>query len=151
MNFGLLLRTELASFTRLLGSKSVTTSPGRLFTPIFFNAKARRIPFLGRRSVNGSVQWINVTRPFFKTGVATAAWTENLYVNPWFYIDSPARSPNNPINLRAVARRIRDDLLRANRVERFQTISRETLSQFLSDTRDEVLSYDDWLEVDWSD
>ena len=34
MNFGLLSRTELAWFVRLLGSKSVTTSPGRLFTPI---------------------------------------------------------------------------------------------------------------------
>ena len=35
MNFGLTLRTELARFTRLLGYKSVTISPGRLFKPIF--------------------------------------------------------------------------------------------------------------------
>ena len=35
MNFGLSLRTELAMFTCLLGSKSVTISSGRLFTPIF--------------------------------------------------------------------------------------------------------------------
>ena len=34
MNFGLFPRAELAKFIRLLGSKSVTTSPGRLFTPI---------------------------------------------------------------------------------------------------------------------
>ena len=34
MNFGILLRTELAKFIRLLGSKSVTISPGRLFTLI---------------------------------------------------------------------------------------------------------------------
>ena len=35
MNFGLLLMTEFVRFTRLLGSKSVTISPGRIFTPIF--------------------------------------------------------------------------------------------------------------------
>ena len=35
MNFRLSLRTELERFTRFLGSKSVTISPGRLFTPIF--------------------------------------------------------------------------------------------------------------------
>ena len=34
MNFGLSLRTEITMFTRLLGSKSVMISPGRLFTPI---------------------------------------------------------------------------------------------------------------------
>ena len=33
MNFGLFLRKELVRFTRLLGSKSATISPGRLFTP----------------------------------------------------------------------------------------------------------------------
>ena len=35
MSFGLSPRTELVRFTRLLRSKSVTISPGRLFTPIF--------------------------------------------------------------------------------------------------------------------
>ena len=64
-------------------------------------------------------------------------------------MDSPARSPDNPINLRAVARRVRYDLLRANCVDRFQNISQETLSRCLSDTRDEVLSDDDWLGGDW--
>ena len=34
MNFGLSLRTELAKFIRLLGSRSVKTSPGRPFTLI---------------------------------------------------------------------------------------------------------------------
>ena len=35
MNFGLSLMIEFARFTRLLGSKSATISPGRLFTPTF--------------------------------------------------------------------------------------------------------------------
>ena len=59
------------------------------------------------------------------------------------------RSQDNPFNLRAVARRIRDDLLQANRLEQFQTLSQETLSQCLSDTCDEILSDDYWLEGDW--
>ena len=67
-------------------------------------------------------------------------------------MNSPARTPDgDPINLHAVARHVRDDLIRANSVERFQTLLQETLSRCLSDTRDEVLSDDDWIEGDWSD
>ena len=66
-------------------------------------------------------------------------------------MDSPTKIPDNPINLRAVARRARDDLLQDNCLERFQTLSQETLSKFLSGTSDKVLSDDDWLEGDWSD
>ena len=123
---------------------------GETFHTHFFNAKAVRISFLGRIYVNGSVQWLDVPRPFFETGVATADWTENIYVNPWCSVDRPVRSPDNPINLRTVARRVRD-LLNANHVERFKTLSQETVAQCLSDTRDEVLSDDDWLESDWYD
>ena len=64
----------------------------------------------------------------------------------------PAWIPDgDPINLGAVSRRIRDDLLNAERVERIQTLQRETIALCLSETRDEVLSDDDWLESDWSD
>ena len=77
------------------------------------------------------------------------AWTENLYVNPWIMTDSSARIPDNPFNLRAVARRVRDNLLQDNRLERFQTLSRETLLRCLSYTREEILSDDDWLEGAW--
>ena len=118
MNFGLSLRMKLARFTCLLRSKSVTISQGRLFTP-FFNAKAVRFPLLGCISVNRSVPWLNVPRPFCETGVAPVAWTENLYDNPWCHVDSPDRSPDNPINLRAVTCRVHDDILRYNCVERF--------------------------------
>ena len=50
-----------------------------------------------------------------------------------------------------LVRCVRDDLLNANRVERFQTLQRETFARCLSDPRDEVLSNDDWLKSDWSD
>ena len=104
---------------------------------------------MGQRSVNGSFEWLDVPRPFFETGVATVAWTENLYVNPLRMTGRPTRCPEKNFNLRAVARRACDDLLRANCLERFQTLSRETLSLFLSDNRDKILSDDDWLEGDW--
>ena len=127
---------------------------GETFHTDFVSTKELRVPLLGQRSVNGSVEWIDVPQPFFKTGVATAAWAENLYVNPWKITGSPARSQDNPFNLRDVARRARDDLLRDNFLERFQTLSRETLSRetlsrCLSDTRDEILSDDNWLGGVW--
>ena len=78
-----------------------------------------------------SVQWLDVYRPFCEPGVATAAWTENLYVNPWCSVDIPAGSPNNPINFCTVARRACDDLLNANCVERFQTLHQETVAGYL--------------------
>ena len=60
----------------------------------------------------GCVQLLDVTQPFGKTGVATAALTENIYTNPWSYMKIPARNPYiNPIDLRIVVRRVRDDLL----------------------------------------
>ena len=64
-------------------------------------------------------------------------------------MDSPARIPENPFNLRAVARRARDDLLRANCLERFKNILKETLLRCLLETSDEILYDDDWLEGDW--
>ena len=84
--------------------------------------------------------------------MATAALTQNLYVDPWIMTDSPPHSawgPDNPFHLRAVARRVRGNIFRSNRLERFQTFLRETLSRCLLDTRDDILSDVDWLEEDW--
>ena len=147
MDFSEEVICEVHPFARIQISDNFT---GETFHTSFVNEKACQVDFLSRRSVNGSVQWINVPRPFCENGVATAAWTENLYINPWCHVDSPTRSPDNHINLSAVVRRVRDDILRDNHVERFETLLQETLSQFLLDTRDEVLSDDDWLESDWS-
>ena len=67
-------------------------------------------------------------------------------------MDSLVGSPEkDPINLRAVARRLRDDIINNNCVERFQTLQQETFARCLLDTRDKVLSDDDWLESDWTD
>ena len=91
---------------------------GGTFYTHFFNAREIRIPFLGRRSVNGSVQWLDVPRTFGETGIATAAWTENTFVNSWgtnpnVVPNSPMRRHTNfqsvPINLRALACRTNHD------------------------------------------
>ena len=101
---------------------------------------------MGRISVNESVQWLDVSQTFGKTGVATADWTENMYNNPRLIVDSPVRSSDgDPIDLGTVACRVRDDLLNS------QNIRQETIVQCLLDTRDKVLLDDDWLESDWSD
>ena len=69
---------EVHPFARVQISDNFT---GGTFHTHFFNARAVRIPFLVRRSVNGSVQWLDVPRTFGETGAATAAWTENIYLN----------------------------------------------------------------------
>ena len=78
------------------------------------------------------------------------ASTENLYFKSLYAVDSLVRSPENPINLRTVTCSVRDDLLNANHVERFQIIYRKTVARFLMDTCDKILSNEDWLESDWS-
>ena len=80
------------------------------------------------------------------------AWTENLHINPWCYVNSLARNPyGDPINMVAVTCRVHDDHFNANCVEWFQTIQQETFTLCLLDTREEVLSDDNWLESDRSD
>ena len=71
---------------------------GETFYTQFFNAQEIRIPFLSRRSVNESVQWLDVPRPFGETGIATAAWTENTFINSWGA--NPTIIPNRPIRRR---------------------------------------------------
>ena len=117
---------------------------------------------MGRRSVNGSVQWIDVPRPFGETGNLTAYWTENTFVKSWG--TNPTVIPNRPIrrrttesvpiNLRALSCRANHDRLQLIRVERRQSIDRELHAKILLDICDKVLSgesYDGWLEESYSD
>ena len=99
---------EVHPFARIMISDDFTRET---FHTDFVSVKGHRVAFLGQISVNGSVEWLDVPRPFCGTGVTTSAWTENLYINPRRIMDSPARSPDNPFNLRAVARCACDDLL----------------------------------------
>ena len=113
---------------------------------------------MGCRSVNGSVQWLDVTRPFGETGIVTEAWTENTFVYSW--VTNPTVIPNRPIkrrtNLHSVPINLRDFIcganhyrLRRNRVEERQTLQRDIRALILLDIRGEVLSDesdDGWLE-----
>ena len=49
----------------------------------FFNARQIQIPFLGHRSVNWSVRWLDVTRPSSQAGSRVATWTEKNFVYSW--------------------------------------------------------------------
>ena len=66
-------------FARILISDDFT---GETFHTNFVNAKAGQVAFLGRRSDNGRVQWLDGPRPFFETGVATAAWNKISTLTP---------------------------------------------------------------------
>ena len=101
--------------------------------------------------MNGSVQWLYVTRPFSKTGIITVAWTENTFVsglgtNPTVITNRPIRrrttSESVPINLRDISCQSNHDHLRRICVERRQAIERELHARILLDIRDEVLSFD---------
>ena len=50
--------------------------------------------------MNGSVRWIDVPRPFGKTGSRVADWTENTFVNSWG--TNPTVIPNLPIRRCAI-------------------------------------------------
>ena len=113
---------------------------------------------MGRRSIKGSVQWLDVTRPFGETGIVTEAWTENTFVYSW--VTNPTVIPNRPIKRRTTSQIVpinlcdfacqaNRDCLRHNCVDRRQAIERELHARILSDIRGEVLSNDSddgWIE-----
>ena len=56
---------------------------GETFYSHFLNAREIRIPFLVRRAVNGSVQWLDVPRAAAQAGSPVATWPENTFVYSW--------------------------------------------------------------------
>ena len=149
------MRNEIHPYARVQISNNFI---GENFHTQFFNAQEVRIPFLGRRSVNGSVQWLDVPWSFSETGISTAAWTENTFFNLWgtnptmisiVPIIRRTTFPDVPINLRAVSRRACHDRFQRNCVERIQTLQRELHTRIILDIHDKVLSDDSddgWLE-----
>ena len=76
--------------------KIIDDFTGETFHTDFLSVKGCRVDLLYQISVNGSVERLDVPRPFFDTEVATAAWTENFYVDPWIIMDSPPHSDRSP-------------------------------------------------------
>ena len=58
----------------------------------FFNSWWFQIPFLGRRSVNISVEFLDAARATQQVGNCVASWTENIFVNSW--IPYPTMNPH---------------------------------------------------------
>ena len=52
----------------------------------FFNARRIQIPFLGRRSVNMSVEFLDAPRATQKVGSSIATWTENILLFPTLFL-----------------------------------------------------------------
>ena len=124
---------------------------GDCFQTAYATEIGRRVFIYGRKSINGSVEWIVVPDLSCNTGVA---WTKNILVPnlcwgdrrsckrwasathcrphfggrsvPWHGV-VPFRSnyvPSSPENARARIRRVLDNHLRENRLERAQTLLR---------------------------
>ena len=49
----------------------------------FFNARQFHISFLGRRSVNTSVEFLDAACATQQVGSRVATWTENIFVHSW--------------------------------------------------------------------
>ena len=114
---------------------------------------------MGHRYVNGSVQWIDVPRPFGETGIVITDWTENTLVYGWgtnttVIPNHPIRRCTTfqsvPITLRGFACQANHDRLTLNRVEQRQPIEIELHARILLEICDKVLSdassYDGWLK-----
>ena len=120
---------------------------GETFHTHFFNAYYLQIPFLGRKSVNMSVKFLDAARATQKVGSRVATWTENICVHSWgpyptsilhnvstikrHAYDVPVTPPT--LTLRANHKR-----LIMNCVERRRTLHRELLARIHQDMRDEV-------------
>ena len=71
---------EVHPFARVQMSNYFTEDT---FYSHFFNSQQIQIPFLVRRSVNGSVQWLDDTCADPQDGSSVATWTENTFVYYW--------------------------------------------------------------------
>ena len=132
----------------------------------FFNARRFQIPFLGRRSVNMSVEFLDAARATQQVGSRVATWTENIFVHSWGPYPTMIPHTVSTIKRRAYYVHVtpHDLVLRANHerlrlihVERRQTLHRELLARICQEMCDKVRavlyddSYDGWLEVSDSD
>ena len=136
------------------------------FYSYFFNTRRIQIPFLGRRSVNMSAEWLDIPRADQHVGSCVTNWTENFFVHSWG--PYPTMIPHTvftikrcayyvPVNPHALAYRANHECLRLIRVERRQTLHGELLARTSQYMRDEVRAFlsddsnDGWLEESDSD
>ena len=147
----------------MLRSKSATILPRTPSTPTFsMHDKSEFLSWVAEPLTevsDGSMFPVHLE----KTGILTAAWTENTFVksrgtNPTVIPNRPFRRraiEDVPANPHTLACQANHERLRRICVERRQAIERELYTQILQDICDEVISdassYDGWLEESNSD
>ena len=143
---------------------------GYTFHTHFFNVRRFQIPFLGCRSVNMSVEFLDVVRTTQQVRSRVASWTKNIFVHSWGpyptmiprTISTITRHAYNvPVTFHGPVMRANHKCLRLKRVDWRRTCNEELLSRILQDIRDEVcaewgaalsdISNDGWLEGSNSD
>ena len=101
-----------------------------IFHTHFFNARRFQIPFLGHRSVNMSVEFLDGARATQQVGSRVATWTENIFVHscgpypnmiPHTFSTIKRRVFNVPVTPRALVLRSNHEHIRLKRVEWRQT------------------------------
>ena len=132
----------------------------------FFNARRFQIPFLGRRSVNMSVKFLNAARATQEVGIRVTSWTENIFVHSWGPYPTmipctvstiTRRAYNAPVTPHTLVLRANNKRLRLKCVEWRRTRHRELLAIIRQDMGAEVRaalsddSDDGWLEGSDSD
>ena len=127
----------------------------------FFNARRFQIPFLGRRSVNTSAEFLDAARATQLVGSCVASWTENIFVYYWVLYPSmiphtvstiKRRAYNFTVTPHALILQSNHERLRLKHVEWRQTLHRELLARICQDMHDKVRavlsddSDDSWIE-----
>ena len=139
---------------------------GDNFNTHFFNVRTFQIPFLGRRSVNMSVEFFDAARATQQFRSCVTSWTENIFFHSWgpyptmihhTVSNITRRACDVTVTPHALVLRANHERLRLKRVEWRKTCHRELLARICQDMRDEVRavlsndSDDIWLEGSNSD
>ena len=118
------------------------------FQTFFFNARQFQIPFLGRRSLNASVEFLVVVR-VTQNVVSCVDYTPNIFIHSW------GVNPTDtiPANVYTITRRAYDPIryfcgfvlrsnyerLRQKQIELKRIRFEELLARILQDVRDDVV------------
>ena len=117
------------------------------FHTLFFNAERFQIPFLSRRAVNESVEFLDVVCTTQQVGSRVDSWTENIFVHYWGPYPTmippnistiTRRAYNLPVTFHGLVLRFNHERLRLKRVEWRLICVKELLTIILQDMCDKV-------------
>ena len=117
----------------------------------FFNTRRFQIPFLGRRSANMSVEFLDVASTTQQVRSCVASWTKKPFVHSWGTYPTmiypnvstiTGRAYNVTVTPHTLVLQANHKRLRLKRVEWRQICHEELLARICQDIRDEVC--DEW-------